>query len=213
MVPDPERPPASNLRADIDAPSLPSAPGGRYKSLRQIPRERQSTPGPGRPTAPSRPCESPGLHLPAGPTPFRWVSIPPSQLGLVPFYLIAENVWKRRGSNGLPGTGPPRIPTRNKCTSMMWKEPDQRQRQLHPDPIEGSMLAPARTPTTPARRGADWRKEASISLQAVIGGNLFRASTMIGESRLWPAPSHPVLGGAEPEAAMVSARLRGWALR
>ena len=72
------------------------------------------------------------------------------------------------------------------------------------------MLAPARIPTTPARRGADWRKEASISLQAVLGGNLVRASTIIGESRLWTAPSHPFLGGAEPEAAMFSARLRGW---
>ena len=117
----------------------------------------------------------------------------------VTFYLTAANVWKRRGSISLPGTGPPRIPTRNKCTNMMGREHrSSRQRQLHPHPIEGSMLAPAPIPTTPSRLGDDWRKDASISSQAVIEENLFGPSpsgSVIGQSRLsarprlWAGPS------------------------
>lgn len=115
----------------------------------------------------------------------------------VTFYLTAENVWKQRGGSSLPGTGPPRIPTRNKCTNMMGRDyTSSRQRQLHPHPIEGSMFAPAPIPTTPSRLGYDWRKDASIPPRTVIGGSLFGpppSGTVIGDSLAYP----PRLGGAD----------------
>lgn len=51
------------------------------------------------------------------------------------------------------------------------------------------MLAPATIPTTPSRLGDDWRKEASKSLQAMIGENVVSSpsGTVIGESHL-PRP-------------------------
>lgn len=93
----------------------------------------------------------------------------------VPFYLTAENVWKRRRSSGLPATGPLLIPTRNKCNNMMRRENrSNRQPQFHPHLTEVSMLALTPIPSNPSRLGDDWRKDVSISLQAVIGENLVR---------------------------------------
>lgn len=73
------------------------------------------------------------------------------------------------------------------------------------------MLPPAPIPTTPSRLGDDWWKEASISLQAVIGENLVSppSGTVIAESRLSPAPSS---GRALPCARRPS-RLWGDVLR
>lgn len=129
----------------------------------------------------------------------------------VPFYLTAENVWKQKGSSGLPGTGPPRIPTRNKCTNMMGRENRSHQQwQFHPHPIEGSMLAPTPIPATPSRLGDNWRKDASILFHASFGENLVSpppSGTVIGEDRLPSRP--PALGGAEQDGALLPARRPG----
>lgn len=139
----------------------------------------------GLPTTPSRPRAKPGTASPGGPRALPGRPRDPPSSSFVPFYLTAEKVWKWRGSLVPPGTGPPRIPTRNKCTNMMVRENrGSGQRQFHSDPIENSMLAPAPLPAAPSRISADWWRNTSISGQAGDGG--FRVDLPFG----------PVIGGS-----------------